>query len=41
MDALNDNYKVANFYKIDSITKDNLSAISILELEKLEYKLKK
>ena len=40
IDDVNDDSLGAEFYDIDSLTKDNLSDIAILELEKLEYNLK-
>ena len=40
IDSNNDDSLGAEFYDIDSLTKDNLSLIAILELEKLGYKLK-
>ena len=40
IDEINDDSLGAEFYDIDKLTKDNLSAIAILELEKLGYHLK-
>ena len=40
IDEINDDSLGAEFYDIDKLTKDNLSAIAILELEKLGYRLK-
>ena len=37
---INDDSLGADFYDIDSLTKDNLSLIAIMELEKLGYKIK-
>ena len=39
IDEKNDDSKGADFYSIKDLTKDNLSAIAILELEKLGYKI--
>lgn len=40
IDAQNDDSLGAEFYEIDKLSKDQLSAIAILELEKMGYKLK-
>lgn len=40
LDDQNDDSLGASFYNINDLKKDNLSAITILELEKLGYKLK-
>lgn len=40
MDERNDDSKGAKFYPIHNLSKDQLSAITIMELEKLGYKLK-
>ena len=40
IDEINDDSLGAEFHDIDKLTKDNLSAIAILELEKLGYHLK-
>lgn len=40
VDEVNDDSLGAEFYNIDELTKDGLSAITILELEKLGYTLK-
>ena len=40
IDQVNDDSLGAEFYNIDELTKDKLSAIAILELEKLGYNLK-
>lgn len=40
LEGLNDDSLGANFYDINSLNKNNLSEIVILELEKLGYKLK-
>lgn len=37
IDEKNDDLLGAEFYDIENLTKDQLSAIAILELEKLEY----
>ena len=40
VDEVNDDSLGADFYEIDKLSKDELSSIAILELEKLGYKLK-
>ena len=40
IDNINDDSLGADFYDINKLTKDKLSSIAILELEKLGYKLK-
>ena len=40
IDEINDDSLGADFYNISKLTKNNLSKIAILELEKLGYKLK-
>lgn len=40
IDSVNDDSLGAEFYDIDKLTKEQLSNIAILELEKLGYKLK-
>ncbi len=40
IDNQNDDSKGAQFYEISKLNKDNLSEITILELEKLGYTLK-
>lgn len=40
VDSINDDSLGAEFYDIDSLSKNNLSSIAILELEKLGYVLK-
>lgn len=40
IDSTNDDSLGADFYNINKLTKNKLSAITILELEKLGYKLK-
>lgn len=40
IDNINDDSLGAGFYDINKLTKDKLSSIAILELEKLGYKLK-
>lgn len=40
IDKVNDDSLGAEFYNIDSLTKDMLSAITVLQLEKLGYDLK-
>ena len=39
-DEINDDSLGAEFFDINSLSKNNLSLIAILELEKLGYKLK-
>jgi len=39
IDDVNDDSLGAEFYEIDSLTKDELSAIALLELNKLGYKI--
>ena len=39
VDEVNDDSLGADFYEIDKLSKDELSAIAILELEKLGYKV--
>lgn len=40
IDEVNDDSLGAEFYEIDSLSKDNLSAIALLELNKLGYEIK-
>lgn len=40
IDEVNDDSLGAEFYEIDLLSKDNLSAIALLELNKLGYKIK-
>ena len=40
IDSKNDDSLGADFYEIDKLSEDRLSAIAIMELEKLGYKLK-
>ena len=40
IDEVNDDSLGAEFYEIDSLSKDNLSAIVLLELNKLGYEIK-
>lgn len=40
VDEINDDSLGADFYKIDELSKDKLSAIALLELEKLGYNIK-
>lgn len=40
IDTINDDSLGADFYDINALTKDNLSKIAIMELEKLGYKIK-
>jgi len=40
IDEINDDSLGAEFYDIESLSKDNLSAIALLELNKLGYKIK-
>lgn len=40
IDEVNDYSLGAEFYEIDSLSKDNLSAIALLELNKLGYEIK-
>ncbi len=40
IDEVNDDSLGAEFYEIDSLSKDNLSAIALLELNKLGYGIK-
>lgn len=40
IDEINDDSLGAEFYEIDSLSKDNLSAIALLELNKLGYEIK-
>lgn len=40
IDDVNDDSLGADFYEISSLTKNELSAIAVMELEKLGYKLK-
>ena len=40
IDEVNDDSLGAEFYEIDSLSKDNLSAIALLELSKLGYEIK-
>lgn len=40
IDEVNDDSLGAEFYEINSLSKDNLSAITLLELNKLGYKIK-
>lgn len=40
IDDVNDDSLGAEFYEIESLSKDNLSAIALLELNKLGYKIK-
>lgn len=40
IDDVNDDSLGADFYEVSSLTKNELSAIAVMELEKLGYKLK-